>query len=402
MGNSDSTLVGIDSNACQFRQIIKTVQGLPSNSKSPSDTWILLLKENVFYEHIPIHRAFIKMWPTQVTSDIKDLVGEGVRVNDQGLPIAADRLGYEREVYKRVIRPLMDLNVCTNFIRYLASGVDCSYHDLQAMLPPEYKPNLALNTLYMIQYHFTSPRYPPTRPSVTDEDRGVAHEFGEELAPEVVADLEQSRYGFIVNTILPKTTPLNMMLDTLDEQELLLVLFQMFAAIHAMELSLTNQNDMHMGNVMITNGDIQSYLYVIEGNMYTIRTKHFARIYDFDSAFANQLGPNQTFGNFKPGRDGFAVKHLFNQNRRRHALGTMLNLGLKSPRESIQEIWGLMGHDQPRPMEYVVDFVARYNPKTFVCSSTMFTPEGQLDTERAREERKYVMETVKQYLPVTP
>ena len=395
MGNSDSTLVNIDSDACQFGQIIKNVQGLSSNSKSPSDTWVLFLKNNVFYEHIPIHKAFIKIWPSQITQDIRDVVPEMLDVNERGLSTAIDRLEYEREVYKRVIRPLMDLNVCTNFIRYLASGVDCSYSDLDSMLPREYRPNLALNTLYMIQYHFTSARYPRARPSITDNVRGLEHEFGGK-APEVVNDLEQTRYGFVVNTISPKSAPLVAILDKLSEQELLSILFQVFAAIHAMELTLTNQNDLHMGNIMITNGDLNSYLYVIEGNVYTIRTKHFARIYDFDNAFTSHLGPNQKYAKFKSSRDLVNVKYLLNQHPERHALKTVFNLR-GSPGESVEEIWGLMGHQQPRPMDYVVDFVEKYNPKIFVCSSTMFTPEGLLDADRALLERELFMDSIKQY-----
>jgi hypothetical protein len=397
MGNSDSALVNIDSDACQFRQIIKNVQGIPSNSKSPSDTWILNLKNNVFYEHIPIQRAFIKMWPSQITHDIQEVVPERLKVNKKGLPVAIDRLEYERRVYRRVIRPLMDLGVCTNFIRYLASGVDCSYSDLESMLPRKYRPNMALNTMYMIQYHFTSAWYPRTRPSITDNVRGLEHEFGKEMAPEVVEDLKQTRYGFVVNTISPQSTSLIAMLDSLGEQELLLILFQVFAAIYAMELTLTNQNDLHLGNVMITNGEeLNSYLYVIEGNMYTIRTKHFARVYDFDNAFSSQLGPNQEYVNFKSTRDVANIKHLFNRNRGKHALTTVFNIN-SSTQDSIQEVWELLGHQQPRPIEYVADFVKKYKPKKFVCSSTMFTPEGLLDTDRVMLERESINDTIKHF-----
>ena len=43
-------------------------------------------------------------------------------------------LNYELNIYKDIIRPIVDLNICPNFVKYLASGEKCSFNDLLNIL----------------------------------------------------------------------------------------------------------------------------------------------------------------------------------------------------------------------------------------------------------------------------
>uniref|UniRef100_A0A6C0BQ86 Uncharacterized protein n=1 Tax=viral metagenome TaxID=1070528 RepID=A0A6C0BQ86_9ZZZZ len=92
------------SNICDIWLCATKVQDIKSESGSPSIQFLVDFKPNVNYMNIPIERGFLKVFPSIPTSKMI-----------QGLQ-------YEIKVYRDVVSPLVNYNVCPNFIRYLASG----------------------------------------------------------------------------------------------------------------------------------------------------------------------------------------------------------------------------------------------------------------------------------------
>ena len=129
MGNGHSTdLTCIQQffNACQMAEITKSVKGIPGNSSSPTDTWVLQLDEKACYLNADIKRAFIKI---HINSSSFNPI-EGKFKNEEEL----QALEYEIRVYRDIVRPLVDLDICPHFVRYLAHSTNCSKDSLVNIL----------------------------------------------------------------------------------------------------------------------------------------------------------------------------------------------------------------------------------------------------------------------------
>ena len=131
MGSSCSNLSELN-NACYISNCTESVRGLSSNSASPSDTWVLRLKQGVHYESERITSAFMKFWVSPETAALLSnaplLAGATTQLN------ALRGLDYELRVYRDVIRPLVDADICPHFIRYLGSGWKCRLSNLASSL----------------------------------------------------------------------------------------------------------------------------------------------------------------------------------------------------------------------------------------------------------------------------
>ena len=92
-----------NTNVCEIQDCIKKIQGFPSNSASPSDTWVVDFKKNTFYQDHKIYSGFLKIF-------INPISAKKFKYPDNGL-ISLD---YELKIYRDIIRPLVDLNICTN------------------------------------------------------------------------------------------------------------------------------------------------------------------------------------------------------------------------------------------------------------------------------------------------
>src|SRR3990167_9445038 len=139
MGNTCTNLERYAEKACDFYKCVAHVKGLASNSTSPTDYWILSLKQGAAYNNTPISWAFIKIFLD--TNNPYELA-----------------LLYEIKIYRDIIRPLLDKNICPNFVRYLGSGTQCSFDQLYNFLTggrtsltdQEAQNNLLRNIKYMM------------------------------------------------------------------------------------------------------------------------------------------------------------------------------------------------------------------------------------------------------------
>ena len=120
---STKEIIKYDTDVCKIAPYIKQIEGFDANSASPTDTWVISFKDNVYYENSdkteePLKRAFIKLF---ISTDF-------ISYPD------TKALEYEIKIYRDIIRPLIDYNVCKNFVKYLSSGLNCTYDDLRNML----------------------------------------------------------------------------------------------------------------------------------------------------------------------------------------------------------------------------------------------------------------------------
>ena len=143
MGSSSSSCETLEKtqNACELYKCIEKVTGLRSNSASYSDTWILHFKKGTKYEGKEIKSGFMKLWVSDI-DPIKKLYSDYFNTYLPNLKLIEKvelqrnlaGLNYELDIYKDVIRPLVDRNICPNFIRYLGSGLRCKSSDVLKFL----------------------------------------------------------------------------------------------------------------------------------------------------------------------------------------------------------------------------------------------------------------------------
>ena len=105
---------------CLVANIVKNVKGLSSNSTSPSDTWILELKDNVYYNKQPATGIFLKYFIDPYSFENEDINTEEKNVLVQNIYA----LRYEVSIYRDVIRPLIDYNIPKNSEIILGSSTE--------------------------------------------------------------------------------------------------------------------------------------------------------------------------------------------------------------------------------------------------------------------------------------
>jgi hypothetical protein len=95
----------------QMHQCIVKVTGMPSNSSSATDTWICSLKNGTKFHGNPCTHTFLKI---------------GIVDGSNG----SERLAFECLVYDRVITPILDAQICPNFLRSYLTTNKCTYGNL--------------------------------------------------------------------------------------------------------------------------------------------------------------------------------------------------------------------------------------------------------------------------------
>ena len=207
---------------------------------------------------------------------------------------AGEALNYELNVYKEIIRPLIDCQVSPNFIRYLGSGIGCIASSIGAF--PGVNPTKILrNWTYMLGGI-------SNRPSVTERKQGTHFKsyFGWQSIEQINAYFSNCRYNMLLNEAIPASAAtfwsfLRKRSTTKDE--ILNVLFQILSACYAMSMCHMNHNDLHLGNIWVEPlPSEQTYTYVYGDRVYSLRTKYVAKLYDFDRAYVERMGGNPLLG----------------------------------------------------------------------------------------------------------
>jgi hypothetical protein len=257
---------------CNLYKEVKEVQGLPSNSTSPSDTWILTLNDNT--------KVFMKYFIDPNTSDRKF---KHAMYGNRHTLYHMRGLDYEIKVYNIIKNKLMDTNICDNFVRFYSAGLGCDYTALELCLEPRYRKNIQRNVQYMASMV-------QGRPSITADGYEIKN----------IVDATKLQYKFALNQPIPNgTLTLSDFMKTIKTISVFKeIWFQLVYACFAMFLEGIAHNDLHSGNVYIVKRDTPiTVRYSFENDQgetidNTFKSNFKVMIYDFDRAYSRELGDN--------------------------------------------------------------------------------------------------------------
>lgn len=263
---------------CNIYNLIKNIKGIESSSASNTDTWIATFRYKTTYENKPIEKGFLKIF-------LSDLV-------------------YEIQTYEKIMT-LYDNNICTNFVKYLNSCINCTSKDLLTLLSGKtilddknIVQNLNRNIAYMTNKF-------KNRPAI-DEITLISYRN----------ILDEHKYNILLLEYVEPITFYNWIMENEYTPkfniELWNIVFQICVGCYSLSLSKILHNDMHMGNIFIKEFPTEiTSLYYINGKPIIIKSKYKPLIYDFDRAYTERLGENE----FIKGKETYSLKNFYIENK---------------------------------------------------------------------------------------
>ena len=284
-------MVTIDENynICNLSKHVDKVKGLKTGS-SPTDAWIITFKPNVFYKNIKMKKGFLKIYSNLSFFDYKKYS----EFNTEYLRKAVQGLTYETNIYKYIVTPLVDYNICPHFIRMIGSGTLCKYDDLFQILKNNYyhKDNKHVS-IEKIRKRLNRSI---TNNILNYDYDNISFDESVKVSIETKFDLDDLIFDVNLTETYDDSISFFELLnsDYVQELNIFNILFQIFAACYSMSLSKMVHNDLHTGNIMIRPlKKPKTLTYIIEGNKYLLKVYYFVHIYDFDRSYVKQLGDNK-------------------------------------------------------------------------------------------------------------
>lgn len=268
-------------NVCELHKNIKKVEGVKTGA-SPTDAWIIHLR-NFIYNNKKINKVFgkifISMNNKKLSKYIKDV--------DENLYYSLIGLEYEVKMYQ-IITPLVNYNICPNFIRFMGFGNMCSYDNLFKMLNPTQQKKFDRNIKNnMLKYY--SKNYALGDKSISSNRSISKHDFNvRDIKYNIILtetfDNYSSFHNLLVNNKLKKINISN-------------ILFQALVACYTLSLSKIAHNDLHSGNIIVKKlKSPVNIVYIINDEPFIIRTYYRVYLFDWDRGYCERLGENKSIG----------------------------------------------------------------------------------------------------------
>lgn len=272
MGSAQSCHLDRLANLCDMHQCISKVQGRPSNSASPTDTWLCTLKPHTTFNGQECTHTFMK-----------------IGINNETRAAAA--LRFECLVYDRLIVPMLDARMCPHFLRSYLVSTNCTYTDLEQTLraglnqldDKQRAINLQRNLMYMEKKE-------RKRPAIEKITR-------QQVDPHRVPNLFANHRFIVISTEYTQVKSYREWVckKNLSSAERFTVLLQILIALQVMTGVELMHNDLHTSNILVREHSPQVLTYVIHGldRPITLLTTWTALVFDFDRATCKLLGTNE-------------------------------------------------------------------------------------------------------------
>lgn len=287
MGAKCSDLKNTD-NPCEIGKCIKKLRGLPSNSASPSDIFVVHFNDGTKYNDKDIYNAFMKIFISPQSENFNSIdLSRG--------------LEYELKIYTDVVTNLLDYNICPNYIRCYSTSKDCSFFNIRDILSNglenAFGPGneIMYENMIVRSYYFMA-NNKRSRPAI-ESDIIIPVPNTEEVRIKA----ENAKYDFIINESVFGSTTLYDFLEDFKDDTIIAykILFQIFCACYGLSLMKTNHGDLHTDNVFIQKIEETTFHYNINGTIYSLKTNYLVKIFDYDRSYCENIGKNPLLRDIK-------------------------------------------------------------------------------------------------------
>lgn len=302
-----------DKHCALLARNVLDVIGLPSDSASPTDTWILVLYDQ---KSSRIVNAFMKFF-----------VNVPRTKHDPGTVA----LVYEMKVYDEVVKPLVDHDVSSHFVYTYDVSESCTFQTLAEILSRS-KTFSALEAKYQVPREELAEELlernllitqaaifrswkrgvkKAKRPAIThpkpDLDK-IMSAIDSKRMPKT--SVRRAKFGYILNETMGGAQTVAEWISP-DKgkpppyREVLVMTFQVVTAMNALANSLCEHNDTHLGNIYLVDAKSRgqpnfNFEYIVgpsldKATSYRLLAPFSAKLYDFDFAYCVRLGPNLRF-----------------------------------------------------------------------------------------------------------
>lgn len=266
-------------NICELYRNIKKIEGVHTGA-SPTDAWIIFLN-NVKYNNKKINKVFAKIFINLDNKKVYDYV----KYTDENLYYSLIGLDYEVEMYK-TITPIVNYNICPNFVRFIGFGKMCQYDNLFKMLNVKQQKRFDRNIKNnMLTYHTKNYALGDT----TDQN----------ISNNTVVDMniKDIKFNIILTETFENYSSFHNLLvnNQLKKINISNILFQALVACYTLSLSKIVHNDLHSGNIIVKKlKSPVNIVYVINNEPFIINTYYKVYMYDWDRAYCQRLGDNNS------------------------------------------------------------------------------------------------------------
>jgi hypothetical protein len=279
------------SDICKMYHCVNNIQGIQTDSSSPTDTWIVDYNPNTYYNDKLQNSGFIKLFINPNSIILSDFIGFNININ------YLHGLEYEIKVYRDIIRPLIDNNICPNFIKFLGSSNSCTFNDLENIISSGVhgqdidliRAQLVYNIEAMLLKNHQrnsitdfKPLYQLNTIDNFDQDAMFRLKYSLLVTEPMMAGTYKFREWLNFNTVQ----------GVKFSVEIWKVIFQLMAACYAMSMSKTVHNDIHSDNSYCIQIPDTEVCYIYNNQTYTFNSNIRLKVYDFDRSYTERLGDN--------------------------------------------------------------------------------------------------------------
>ena len=282
------------SNLKSIINCIDEIKGQPANSASPTDIYILKMKDDFVYEGEHIKTIFMKTF----ISGLHDFKQETKLKSQRELDY---EMGYEYFVYLSKIKDIVKLNICPYFVKVLGGSLKNSEDNMLELLKEKIKIDpgkLSVNFLRNMLRIYSNQDDRPSIETEASEIDTVSLNRPQLRFP--LMSLLHADYGYIMTEGTENTVSLFDYIynspSSPSENEYYILLFQLIVACRAMNLAKLAHNDLHHGNILVekkNNGDKCCFLTNDSKNnkVYALNSPFRIHIYDFDRSYVGGINP---------------------------------------------------------------------------------------------------------------
>ena len=312
MGNNNSNPCELQEygNVCKMTNCLSNnLVGLESNSASSTDTWIAKFNKGVTYNGKEINEAFLKIWISNSTFD--RINNNILKINDYNYVISDFiennlSLNYEARVYRDIIKPLIEINICPNFIKFLGLGENCSFENTASLLKTRHLlENRNINGTTKRNGYWNL--YGTTIALITGNVRNkITSNYNIKTLQEIQKVItlnnviDKFTYNILVNEVITPGTQIlsdfiynkGLVKQQKPNFEVWTVIFQALAACYAMSCSKMVHNDLHLGNIYVEPIKKTRFNYIYDNTLFTFETNYIVKVFDFDRSFVKRFGNN--------------------------------------------------------------------------------------------------------------